>query len=81
MTLAEIAASGERFDVIIMVGVLEHLQDLDRAFAQLRQLIVAGALLYIEVPDVTAFADWPNAPFQDFRTEHINSSPRYRFGT
>ena len=42
------------------------------AFAQLRQLIVAGALLYIEVPDVTAFADWPNAPFQDFGTEHIN---------
>ena len=72
MTLAEIAASGERFDVIIMVGVLEHLQDLDRAFAQLRQLIVAGGLLYIEVPDVTAFADWPNAPFQDFSTEHIN---------
>jgi SAM-dependent methyltransferase len=72
MTLAEIAASGEQVDVVIMVGVLEHLQDLDRAFAQLRQLITPGGLLYIEVPDVTAFADWPNAPFQDFSTEHIN---------
>jgi hypothetical protein len=29
-------------------------------------------LLYVEVPDVTAFADWPNAPYQDFSTEHIN---------
>ena len=72
MTLAEIAASGEQFDVVIMVGVLEHLEDLDRAFAQLRQLITPGGLLYIEVPDVTTFADWPNAPFQDFSTEHIN---------
>jgi FlaA1/EpsC-like NDP-sugar epimerase len=24
------------------------------------------------VPDVLAFADWPNAPFQDFSTEHVN---------
>ena len=24
------------------------------------------------MPDVTAFADWPNAPYQDFSTEHIN---------
>jgi hypothetical protein len=26
----------------------------------------------VEVPDVTAFADWPNAPYQDCSTEHIN---------
>jgi FlaA1/EpsC-like NDP-sugar epimerase len=29
-------------------------------------------LLYLEVPDATTFADWPNAPYQDFSTEHIN---------
>jgi hypothetical protein len=28
--------------------------------------------VYVEVPDATTFADWPNAPFQDFSTEHIN---------
>ena len=72
MTLSEIAASGERFDVVIMVGVLEHLRDLDSAFGQLRTLLSASGLLYVEVPDVTAFADWPNAPYQDFSTEHIN---------
>ena len=72
MTLGEIAASGERFDVVIMVGVLEHLRDLDSAFEQLRALLDPSGLLYIEVPDVTAFADWPNAPYQDFSTEHIN---------
>lgn len=72
MTLAQIAASGERFDVVIMVGVLEHLRDLDQAFTQLRTLLNPSGLLYVEVPDVTAFADWPNAPYQDFSTEHIN---------
>jgi SAM-dependent methyltransferase len=72
MTLGQIAASGERFDVLIMVGVLEHLRDLSAAFAQLAALLTPGGLLYVEVPDVTAFADWPNAPYQDFSTEHIN---------
>jgi SAM-dependent methyltransferase len=72
MTLGEIAGAGERFDVVIMVGVLEHLRDLDSAFDHLRALLPPGGLLYVEVPDVTAFADWPNAPYQDFSTEHIN---------
>jgi SAM-dependent methyltransferase len=72
MALAEIAEAGERFDVVIMVGVLEHLRDLDAAFSQLRALLSDAGLLYVEVPDVTAFADWPNAPYQDFSTEHIN---------
>jgi hypothetical protein len=72
MTLAEIARTGERFDVVIMVGVLEHIRDLDDAFDQLRALLSATGLLYGEVPDVTAFADWANAPYQDFSTEHIN---------
>jgi SAM-dependent methyltransferase len=72
MTLAEIARSGTRFDVVIMVGVIEHLRDLDEAFDHLRVLLSSAGLLYVEVPDVTAFADWPNAPYQDFSTEHIN---------
>ena len=72
MTLAEMASTGERVDVVIMVGVLEHLRDLDAAFDHLRALLSPEGLLYVEVPDVTAFADWPNAPYQDFSTEHIN---------
>jgi hypothetical protein len=55
-----------------MVGVLEHLRELDEAFGHLRALLSPAGLLYVEVPDVTAFADWPNAPYQDFSTEHIN---------
>ncbi|GAC1435563.1 MAG: hypothetical protein NVSMB68_07700 [Thermoanaerobaculia bacterium] len=72
MTLGEIAGTGEQFDAVIMVGVLEHLRELDNAFEHLRALLPPGGLLYVEVPDVTAFADWPNAPYQDFSTEHIN---------
>jgi SAM-dependent methyltransferase len=72
MTLGEIAVTGAQFDCVIMVGVLEHLRDLDDAFGQLRALLSPAGLLYVEVPDVTAFADWPNAPYQDFSTEHIN---------
>jgi SAM-dependent methyltransferase len=72
MTLAELGTTGERFDFAILVGVLEHLRDLDEAFVHLRAILNPGGLLYVEVPDATAFADWPNAPYQDFSTEHIN---------
>ena len=72
MTLGELARSGEHVDVVLMVGVLEHLYDLDAALTDLRALLSPGGLVYFEVPDVTAFADWPNAPYQDFSTEHIN---------
>src|SRR3984893_12190952 len=61
MTLGEIGMTGELFDCVIVVGVLEHLRDLDDAFDHLRALLSATGLLYVEVPDATAFADWPNA--------------------
>jgi SAM-dependent methyltransferase len=72
MTLAELGAGTEKFDVAILVGVLEHLRDLDEAFVHLRTILNPGGLLYVEVPDATTFADWPNAPYQDFSTEHLN---------
>ena len=72
MTLAELGVGDERFDLAILVGVLEHLRDLDEAFTHLRTILNPGGLLYVEVPDATAFADWPNAPYQDFSTEHVN---------
>ncbi len=71
-TLAELGATSERFDLVILVGVLEHLRDLDEAFVHLRTILNPGGLVYFEVPDATAFVDWPNAPYQDFSTEHIN---------
>ena len=72
LTLSELATIGERFDFVIMVGVLEHLRDVDGALQIVRALLSNGGGIYLEVPDVTAFADWPNAPYQDFSTEHVN---------
>jgi SAM-dependent methyltransferase len=71
-TLAELGAAPERYDVVILVGVLEHLCDLGEAFTHLRTIMNTGGVVYVEVPDATAFADWTNAPYQDFSTEHIN---------
>jgi SAM-dependent methyltransferase len=71
-TLAELGATSEKFDLVILVGVLEHLRDLDEAFVHLRAILNPGGQLYFEVPDATAFANWTNAPYQDFSTEHIN---------
>ena len=72
MTLADLAATGQQYDVVLMVGVLEHLRDLETALNQICGILAPTGLLYLEVPDATAFADWPNAPYQDFSTEHIN---------
>lgn len=71
-TIAELADTNERYDLCLLVGVLEHLRDLGAAFAHLRRLLAPHGRLYVEVPDATAFADWSNAPYQDFSTEHIN---------
>ena len=61
----------EPFDFILMIGVLEHIRDLDPALATLSGMLRPGGRILMEVPDATGFADWPDAPFQQFSTEHI----------
>ena len=34
--------------------------------------MTARALLYVEVPDASRYADFAWSPFQDFNSEHIN---------
>lgn len=70
--LDEIARNETAFDLIIQVGVLEHICDVDATIAATRLMLAPGGLVYIEVPDATAFADFPGAPFQQFSIEHIN---------
>lgn len=70
--VSRIRASEPPFDVIILIGVLEHLRDLDSSLKGVRELASPNALIYVEVPDATDFASWPDAPFQEFSTEHIN---------
>jgi len=62
----------QSFDCIILSGVLEHLRDLHAAMKGLVPLLKDHGILYVEVPDATAYADYLYSPFQDFNTEHIN---------
>lgn len=61
----------EPLDFILMIGVLEHIRELDPALATLAGILRPGGRILMEVPDALGFADWPDAPFQQFSTEHI----------
>jgi len=71
-SLSGVVNSREKFDFVIMIGVLEHIRDLKEALANVQQIFSPNACVYLDVPDATQFADWPDAPFQEFSTEHIN---------
>lgn len=58
-------------DLVTLVGVLEHIVDLDHALTSVKDVVRAGGQLWVEVPDALGFCDWDNAPFQEFSIEHI----------
>jgi SAM-dependent methyltransferase len=60
------------FNCVILSGVLEHICDVSKALNKITSLLVIDSLILIEVPDATRFADLPDAPFQEFSTEHID---------
>ena len=71
-TLHDLAGWTERFDLVLMVGVLEHLHNVREAVTVVRELLTADGLIYCAVPDVEGLADSHNAPFQQFSVEHLN---------
>ncbi len=64
--------SHELFDCVILSHTLEHVQDLRQAALWIHSMLGVDACVYIEVPDAARYADFVDAPFQDFNTEHIN---------
>ena len=62
----------QSYDLVIVVGVLEHIRDVGAAVAQLAELVSPGGMIFAEVPDPTAFSEWPDAPYQEFSIEHVN---------
>jgi SAM-dependent methyltransferase len=72
MTIKALLAIEERFDVILLTGVLEHIRDLDASLAILLGLLKPQGRLYLEVPDATRYHKWFSAPFQFFSMEHVN---------
>lgn len=69
---ARIKDNERQYDCIILIGVLEHVRDLGASLEAVRELLSPDGLIYIEVPNATGFAGRPDAPFQEFSTEHIN---------
>jgi SAM-dependent methyltransferase len=71
-TLFDLSRREGEADMVILVGVLEHIRDLSGALSVLRKVLKAEGRLYLEVPDTCEFATWLDAPFQQFSVEHIN---------
>jgi SAM-dependent methyltransferase len=71
-TFSSLSQLNGTFDFVVMIGVLEHIRDLKGVLATFETILTPKARVYIDVPDATQFADWPDAPFQEFSTEHIN---------
>jgi SAM-dependent methyltransferase len=71
-TLAEMRQWPERFDAIFLVGVLEHLSDVQGLLSCLSTLLEAKGFFYVAVPDIEGLAKVRNAPFQQFSMEHVN---------
>lgn len=68
----QLGSSMERFDVILLSGVAEHLRDLRPTLTLLKGLLRPNGRLCISVPDANRFADYVESPFQYFSVEHIN---------
>jgi len=70
--VSEIPDFESMFDLVILNSVLEHIRDLDDSLEAMRNLLKPGGLIWIEVPDVTRFAELTSVAFQQFSMEHIN---------
>ena len=62
----------ESYDFLILVGVMEHIRDLDRAVGQFHKILKEGGRVYLEVPDASRLEPSLDAPFQELSVEHIN---------
>ncbi len=71
-TLNSLDAGAGAFGVLIMIGVLEHIRELNRSMRKIHSLLSPGGLLLTDVPDVRNFNAVRTPPFQEFSIEHIN---------
>lgn len=71
-SMFEIPVPKGSIDFVILIGVLEHVEDVRGAMQHVREVLSPGGRVYAEVPDAANLADRPDAPYQEFSTEHIN---------
>jgi len=70
--ISKVALDGERFDIVLLASVLEHLRDIGGAIHSLRDLLSPNGAIWLEVPDAARFAQHVHSPFYQFSLEHIN---------
>lgn len=61
-----------KFDLIILGSVLEHMSNIDEVVEKIKDLLNPGGFLYICVPDGDNMGAVLNEPFLEFSLEHIN---------
>ena len=71
-TISNIELADNSVDILILVGVLEHIRDLDDSLQKLWKLLKPGGKFFIVVPDGSQYFNGQDAPFQEFSVEHIN---------
>ena len=71
-SLFDIPVPKASFEFVILIGVLEHVEDVRGAMKHIHDVLSPGGRVYAEVPDAAHLAGRPDAPFQEFSTEHIN---------
>lgn len=62
----------DKFDLVILSHVMEHLVEVDKAMSALISLTDDRGVIYIEVPDASMYVENDVVPFYFFDTEHIN---------
>ncbi len=62
----------ERFDLVLMLGTLEHIREAGDAVRTAAGLLAPGGLLYCAVPDTEGLPEHPGSPYQQFSVEHVN---------
>lgn len=71
LTLQDCNTIGDKYDLVIMSHVLEHIPDVKKAIRNVKKLLKPDGVLYIEVPDALRY-NGSMMPFFDFNSEHIN---------
>lgn len=60
------------YNVVMTLGVLEHIRDVKGAVQHIRDVTSRDGRVFVAVPDASNLIAAQDAPFQDFSTEHIN---------
>lgn len=71
-TICQLGQVAERFDVVMLTGVLEHLCDVEESLGVLIALLKPEGRVFIAMPDASHYPKWFSAPYQFFSMEHVN---------